>query len=130
MGTNSWSRFLRTIGTAMLELAQELEAAQTDGQDQEQDEAHHARPQRAVPLPHVRGPRKQAILMVEGLNSDFGMTAGPIADAAGTDGFNVYEPLGKLELEGVLELVPGSRPRRWRLARRFRSNPNSPDEVA
>lgn len=72
-------------------------------------------------LPEGRGARQQRILALPGLADELGMKTAEINDAAGYgDVPNTYNTLQGLHRQGIVELVPGATPQRWRLTDRYR----------
>lgn len=72
-------------------------------------------------LPEGRGARQQKILALPGLADEPGMKTSEINDAIGYgDVPNTYNTLQALQRQGIVELVPGATPQRWRLTERYR----------
>lgn len=72
--------------------------------------------------PAVRGERQKEIARLPGFFSIKGLTAGEVSREANYDEANTYTVLDALVESGLLEVVPGSSPRRWRLALEHRRN--------
>lgn len=78
---------------------------------------HTVSPEALVP-----GKRQKAIIALPGLRTDQGMRTSEIAQALGrTDTTNIHGSLTTLSGRGLIEPVPNSAPRRWRLIQNFRS---------
>lgn len=77
-------------------------------------------PIESAELPSVRGRRQQEIaeLLVAAPNE--GWKTSRIAHLVEMDQANAYLSLQALQRQGVVELVPGSEPQRWRLLPRYR----------
>src|SRR5262249_26637606 len=69
----------------------------------------------SVELPVARGPRQQEIAELLVAAPDEGWKTGLIAQLVKMDQPNAYLALQALQKQGVVELVPGSEPQRWRL---------------
>jgi alkylated DNA nucleotide flippase Atl1 len=71
--------------------------------------------------PHPRGPRQQQIVDVL-LNEEGedGLKTGEIAAAISMDQPNAYTTLQSLQGQGIVEMVPGVQPQRWRLVQQYR----------
>lgn len=74
-----------------------------------------------VAIPVGRGPRQQQILELAGLASERGMKTADIATEIGYEVPNTHSTLQALERAGLIELVSGVTPQRWRLASRYRA---------
>jgi alkylated DNA nucleotide flippase Atl1 len=74
----------------------------------------------AEEAPAVKGAWQRKIARLPGLSLEQGMTAGKIAHGVGYDEANTYTVLNALEKSGLVELVPGSSPKRWRLGVKHR----------
>lgn len=74
-----------------------------------------------VDVPTGRGQRQSQILALDGLGSEQGMKTGEVASAIGYEVPNTYSTLQALERNGLVELLSGVTPQRWRLARRYRN---------
>jgi len=105
------ARYARAHGELLLGFAAELEAAA-----QVPDLAG-----KEVDVPTGRGQRQQQILGVPGLATEVGMKTADVATAIGYDGPNTHTSLQALHKAGLVELVPGEVPQRWRLASRYRT---------
>jgi alkylated DNA nucleotide flippase Atl1 len=107
------------IGLAILGLVTEFEGAL--GRLREQLAAEYGH-EPEVEQPALRGERQEAIAQLPGLFSTLGMPAGEISREASYDEANTYTVLNSLTKNGLLEVVPDSTPRRWRLALEHRRN--------
>ena len=74
----------------------------------------------SVELPTARGPRQQEIAELLVAAPDEGWKTGLIAQLVKMDQPNAYLALQALQKQGVVELVPGADPQRWRLLPRYR----------
>lgn len=110
------TKFLRTLGTAALDLARDLEAA---------DSQLHGH----ASLDHAGlGSLQLSVAKTPGMDSDSGITPRQIArHLERSDEPNVRTSLMSMQKRGVAEMVPGARPQRWRLTMQYR--PDSPDAV-
>ncbi|MDP9435985.1 MAG: helix-turn-helix domain-containing protein [Actinomycetota bacterium] len=109
--TLALARFARVTGNALLTLAADLETSS-------------AVPDLAVEeveIPVGRGQRQQQILEVAGLAAEEGLKTSDVASAISYEVPNTYSTLQALERAGMVELVPGVTPQRWRLAPRYRT---------
>ena len=106
------SRFARTMGTAFLTLAADLETAASvpDAASEE------------LALPVGRGQRQKQILELPELATEQGMKTADVAAAITYEVPNTYSTLQALERAGLMEMVPGVTPQTWRLATRYRTN--------
>ncbi|HWM54996.1 MAG TPA: MGMT family protein [Solirubrobacterales bacterium] len=75
-----------------------------------------------VEVPALRGPVQRRIAALPGLATIKGMTAGEIATELDYDEANTYTAVAGLEKASMVEVVEGSRPRRWRLTVKHRRN--------
>jgi DNA-binding MarR family transcriptional regulator len=66
--------------------------------------------------------RRQAILDLDGLHTETGMRTRDIADDLRYAEPDTSSTLKGLTQAGLVELIPGSRPQRWRLALAYRSS--------
>ena len=106
------AKFARAQAALFSDLAAELEAAaQVPNLTAEGD----------IEVPTGRGQRQQQILAVPGLATEDGMKSADVALAIGYDGPNTHTSLQALQKAGLVELVPGVTPQRWRLAPRYRT---------
>ena len=106
------ANFARAQAALFSGLAAELEAAAqvpnlTSGGD--------------IEVPTGRGQRQQQILAVPGLATEGGMKSADVALAIDYDGPNTHTSLQALQKAGLVELVSGVTPQRWRLAPRYRT---------
>lgn len=74
----------------------------------------------AEATPPVKGTWQRKIARLPGLSLEQGMTAGEVAREVAYDEANTYTVLNALEKSGLVERVPGSTPKRWRLALKHR----------
>jgi alkylated DNA nucleotide flippase Atl1 len=76
---------------------------------------------RVTPGPQVRGPRQQQIvdLLMHDVGED-GLKTGEVAAAVSMDQPNAYTTLQALQGQGIVEMVPGAQPQRWRLVSQYR----------
>ena len=74
-----------------------------------------------TPTPHPRGPRQQQIvdLLMDDISED-GLKTGEIAGEIGMDQPNAYTTLQALQAQGLVEMVPGAQPQRWRVVSQYR----------
>ncbi|GGK96048.1 MGMT family protein [Mangrovihabitans endophyticus] len=106
------AKFARAQAALFGDLAAELEAAaQVPNLTADGD----------VEVPTGRGQRQQQILAVPGLATEDGMKSADVALAIDYDGPNTHTSLQALQKAGLVELVPGVTPQRWRLAPRYRT---------
>lgn len=75
------------------------------------------------PTPTVRGAWQRKIAPLAGFSREQGLTAGEIAREVKYDEANTYTVLASLEKSGLLEKIPGTSPKRWRLIDKHRHNP-------
>jgi alkylated DNA nucleotide flippase Atl1 len=75
-----------------------------------------------IDTPALRGAVQRRIAGLRDLATTAGMTAGQIAKEVDYDEANTYTAVNGLEKTGMVELVEGSSPRRWRLAVKHRRN--------
>jgi hypothetical protein len=102
------ARFLRTLSTAALELAQDLEAAP----------AEHAR--RSLEDASL-GSLQRQVAEAPGMNSDQGVSPRQITvHLDRNDEPNIRTALAAMQKRGVTELVPEPGPQRWRLTSQYR----------
>lgn len=74
------------------------------------------------PVPSVRGAWQRKIAPLAGFARELGLTAGEVAREADYDEANTYAVLAGLEKGGLLEEIPETSPKRWRLAEKHRRN--------
>jgi alkylated DNA nucleotide flippase Atl1 len=72
-------------------------------------------------VPTGRGQRQEQILAAPGLATEDGMKSADVALAIDYDGPNTHTSLQALQKAGLVELVAGVTPQRWRLAPRYRT---------
>jgi alkylated DNA nucleotide flippase Atl1 len=106
------AKFSRTTADAFLALAADLEAASP---------VPDLRTEDAVELPVGRGQRQQQILDLPGLAAEEGMKTSDIASAITYEVPNTHSTLQALERAGLVEMLTGVAPQRWRLAPRYRT---------
>lgn len=102
----------RTVGEALIKFANECKSPAGDDFPSVLDE---------VELPSGRGLRQAQILEVPDLASEAGMKTAEVANAIDYEVPNTYSTLQALERNGLVEMVPGSAPQKWRLAPRYRN---------
>jgi alkylated DNA nucleotide flippase Atl1 len=107
----SLAKFARTAGEALLTLATDLEAAAPVPELADEE----------VAVPVGRGQRQQQILELAGLRTEEGMKTAEVAAAIDYEIPNTYSTLQTLERAGLVEMIPGVTPQRWRLAPRYRT---------
>jgi alkylated DNA nucleotide flippase Atl1 len=105
------AKFARVAGDALHALASDLEAA-TSVPDFAAEE---------VEVPVGRGERQQQILELPGLATEDGMKTSDVATAIDYDVPNTYSTLQALHRAGLVEMISGATPQRWRLAPRYRT---------
>jgi len=110
--TLALAKFARAQGELFLNLAADLEAAA---------QVPDLTADRDIDVPTGRGQRQQQILGVPGLATEDGMKTADVAIAIDYDGPNTHTSLQALHKAGLVELVPGATPQRWRLAARYRT---------
>lgn len=110
MTGQAYAEAARTIGTALLKLAAELE----------RDAPAPSADVVALELPQARGERQQAILDLPELASEHGMKTSDIARAISYETPNTYTTLQALERANLVEMISGVTPQTWRLAARYR----------
>jgi hypothetical protein len=104
------ARFFRTLGSAALELAQELETATPDAQGRLSIEQANL------------GSLQRQVAAVPGMDSEAGISPRQIAQHLDrSDEPNIRTALAAMQKRGVTELVPAAVPQRWRLAGPYRS---------
>ncbi len=71
--------------------------------------------------PQPRGPRQQQIVgILDNAEGEDGLKTGEVAAAVSMDQPNAYTTLQSLQGQGIVEMVPGVQPQRWRLAPQYR----------
>jgi alkylated DNA nucleotide flippase Atl1 len=75
-----------------------------------------------VEAPPVKGAVQRRIVQLPQLFTERGMTAGEIAIILDHDEANTYTSLNSLEKSGLLEVVQGISPRRWRFDQKHRTD--------
>jgi alkylated DNA nucleotide flippase Atl1 len=101
----------RTASDILLGFARDLEATASVPELADED----------VEIPVGRGQRQQQILEIPGLGTEEGMKTADVAAAIGYEVPNTYSTLQALERGGLVEMIPGATPQRWRLAGRYRT---------
>jgi alkylated DNA nucleotide flippase Atl1 len=76
---------------------------------------------RDLELPIGRGQRQQQILELPGLTAEDGLKTADVAAGISYDVPNTYTTLQALERSGLVEMIPGATPQRWRLTSRYRT---------
>jgi hypothetical protein len=107
-----FAKFARAQGELFFTLAAELEAT-SPIPDLATD--------KNVDLPVGRGQRQQQILDLPGLGAEDGLKTADVATEINYDVPNTYTTLQTLERAGLVEMIPGATPQRWRLAPRYRT---------
>lgn len=74
-----------------------------------------------VEVPIGRGDRQQQILDLPDLAAESGMKTSDVANRINYEVPNTHSTLQALERNGLVELVSGASPQRWRLAPRYRN---------
>lgn len=108
----AFAKFARATSDALLALAAELEATDTVPDPANED---------VEVLPEGRGERQKQILALAGLDNEEGMKTSEVANAITYDVPNTYTTLQALERAGLIQMIPGVTPQRWRLAPRYRN---------
>lgn len=106
------ARFARATAVACLALATDLEALSS---------LPDLTAIETVEVPTGRGQRQQQILDLPDLATEVGMKTSDIAHAIDYEVPNTHSTLQALERAGLVEMVPGISPQRWRLATRYRT---------
>jgi alkylated DNA nucleotide flippase Atl1 len=104
-------KLARTISEALLTFAGDLEAA-TGVPDIAVDN---------IDIAVGRGQRQQQILEVPGLAAEAGLKTAEVAAEINYEVPNTHGTLQALERGGLVEMIPGATPQRWRLAARYRT---------
>lgn len=108
------AKFARATASALLTLADDLEATAAVLPD--------LAPDGDVEVPIGRGQRQQQILEVPGLATEDGLKTSDVAGEISYEVPNTHSTLQALERAGLVEMVLGASPQRWRLAPRYRAN--------
>lgn len=108
------AKFARAAASALLTLADDLDAAAAVLPD--------LAPDGDVEVPIGRGQRQQQVLELPGLATEDGMKTSDVAGGISYEVPNTHSTLQALERAGLVEMVPGASPQRWRLAPRYRAN--------
>jgi alkylated DNA nucleotide flippase Atl1 len=106
------AKFARSSAELLLALASDLEASAA--LPELIDEAD-------VEIPVGRGQRQQQILEVNGLGDEGGLKTAEIAEVINYEVPNTQSTLRALANAGLVEMIPGVTPQRWRLASRYRT---------
>lgn len=111
------ARFAADMAAAYTRLARGLTTPETE-------------PARFIKGPDVasllRGHRQRAVFKFLQTVGEEGRTTGEVNDGIGYDFSNTYTTVHRLKDLGIVEMVPGVRPQRWRLLARYRRG-NSPE---
>jgi alkylated DNA nucleotide flippase Atl1 len=75
-----------------------------------------------IEMPSLRGSVQRRIAALRNLATIEGLTAGQVAKELDHDEANTYATLNGLEKSGLVEVIEGSHPRRWRLTTTHRRN--------
>lgn len=103
------ARFFRTLGSAALDLAHELES-----------ESRHEDEWKSIESADL-GSLQRQVAGAPGMDSDAGTSPRQITQHLGrSDEPNIRTALAAMQKRGFVELVPGATPQRWRLARPYR----------
>jgi hypothetical protein len=104
----AWARFMRTLSSAALDLAHDLETA-GDGRRRALDDVE-------------LGTLQRPVAEVAGMNTDGGISPREICRHIGReDEPNIRTALQALQKKGIAELVPGEPKQRWRLTAPYRT---------
>lgn len=102
---------MRRLAQAATDTARELEAATGTGAEQPEELLERL----------DLGTKQRKIVNLPGVREDGGLKVAEIAKAIGrTDLPNTYTALDSLERRGVLERIPATTPRRFRLTESYR----------
>jgi alkylated DNA nucleotide flippase Atl1 len=115
MATAALARFAETLAVALRELAADLHASTS-----EEETVLTPEPAADFEEGRVLGKRQRQVLELTGLTEESGLKTAEIADAIQYDVPNTWMTVNALKNTGLLELIPGSKPQRWRLAPRYR----------
>jgi hypothetical protein len=109
------ARFLRTLSSAALQLAEDLET-EAPGE------------QGPLPLDEANlGTLQRLIVRTPAIDSEVGVSPREITQQLDRDDEpNVRTALAAMEKRGITELVPGASPQRWRLAPSYSEKPGGP----
>ena len=106
MSDVAWARFAESVGRACQQLANDLRA---------QGATMASTVDALEPMPAL-GKRQKQILDLFQDDSGRELTTREIAEAIGVDTANTWSTLRRIEAMGLVLLIPGSRPQRWRLS--------------
>lgn len=102
----------RTLGEALIRFA-------NDYPNHEPEDS--PLPNHGMEMPIGRGQRQQQILELPGIAAEDGMKTSDVASEIAYEVPNTHSTLQALERNGMVELVPGATPQKWRLAPRYRN---------
>lgn len=103
----------RAVGEALLKFSDECSTFP--------DESGSSSSRPEVDVPMGRGQRQQQILELPGLATEDGIKTSDVANEILYEVPNTHSTLQALERNGLVEMVPGSSPQKWRLAPRYRN---------
>lgn len=109
--TEALAKFMARLADAARELAEELQAP-----------PEMTPPDQESAVPSGLGSRQQEAYEAILAGPEEGLTTGEITKAMDYDFSNGYMTLRRLEQLALVELIPGSKPQRWRLPARHRAN--------
>jgi len=111
------ARFTESLASALNRLAIDLQGASLEAR-----EVGALEPAPIADLDEQSlGKRQREIVALPDLATEEGLKTGEIARQIDYDQPNAYTTLGALQRAGLVELVPGAQPQRWRLTARYRS---------
>jgi hypothetical protein len=118
MESEVWARFAEAIGTAFHNLATDLRAQRRS--DRPSDTPAPATPATGIDGRRLGVRERQVASLFARLGATGELTAREIADGiGGYDQANIYFPIRTLVDKGLLEEVPGAKPRKWRATGRL-----------
>ena len=94
------------VGSALVRFAESLRTSTPD-----------PKPAAAKTSAAARGTRQQAVLKLEGIDTDEGLTAVEVAKGVGVRQPNAYTLLESMVTKGTLEKAPDTEPAHWRVPR-------------
>jgi alkylated DNA nucleotide flippase Atl1 len=109
----------RTVGEALLKFANEYPKPPDAADPLALEDSLALDP---VEIPLGRGERQRQILELPDLATEDGMKTSDVANGIDYEVPNTHSTLQALERNGLVELVPGASPQRWRLAPRYRNS--------
>jgi DNA-binding transcriptional ArsR family regulator len=111
------AEFARDMARAFNGLASRMDGSNGAGVSVGPDDAGGPSPLTALEaaLAHVRGHRQRQVLEVVASKGEGGANTGEISRAIKYDQPNVYNTLHELKTKGLVVLIEGSSPQRWRL---------------